>query len=427
MRVIAESAAARTANWAIRRPRLSTFAPSRIAFHERREGRDDTIRAARGVLEPPVNGRRMSTDSEHLASDPQRALRWAFFLGTVGIMLYLCGAILRPFLNVIAWSSVISIAFYPVYQRILMRTQRPSLSALVCSVAVVVTILIPLVIVAVIAVNQLLALKDYVERTFQGGVDLRAFESLRQAWEWLIRRVGLDPGQIADTLSRQVSEIGRIAAGHSLGFLTNVTGAIVSFVFTIFAMFFLLRDGSRMVGRIPDFLPFERARSETVLVRIRQVIYASIYGVLVIAAIQGILIGLSFAILGIPSAALWGVVTGLTSVIPMLGAGAVWVPGSLYLLVTGHWVKALLLVAWGGGVISSVDNFLRPRLVAGRVGLSELIMFFAVLGGLRVFGLLGIIMGPIVFAVAASLLELLRDETSMPAPAEPARPGGQAP
>jgi predicted PurR-regulated permease PerM len=351
----------------------------------------------------------------------------AVFLGAVGIIVYLCGAILRPFLSVIAWSSVISIAFYPVYQHILRRTRRPSLSALVCSVAVVVTILIPLVIVVLIAVNQLLALRDYVEQAFQDGLYLKTFEPLRQAWEWLIRQVGLDPGQIVDTLARQVSEIGRLAAGHSLGFLTNVTGAIASFVFTIFAMFFLFRDGSRMVERIPDFLPFERARSEGVLVRIREVIYASVYGVLVIAAIQGILIGLSFAILGIPSAALWGVVTGFTSVIPMLGAGAVWVPGALYLLLTGHWVKALLLVAWGGGVISSVDNFLRPRLVAGRVGLSQLLMFFAVLGGLRVFGLLGIVMGPIVFAVAASLLELLSDQASMPVPGEPASPDGQAP
>jgi predicted PurR-regulated permease PerM len=97
----------------------------------------------------------------------------------------------------------------------------------------------------------------------------------------------------------------------------------------------------------------------------------------------------------------------LTSALPLVGAAAVWGPGTIYLLINGHWLQAIVLAVWGATVISAVDNFLRPSLVGDRVGLSELLMFFALLGGLQVFGVLGIVLGPVVFAVAASVLQVL--------------------
>jgi predicted PurR-regulated permease PerM len=342
-------------------------------------------------------------------------VRWAILIGATALVVYLCARILVPFINVIAWSLVLSISFYPVYERLRRKTRRPSLSALLTTLLVVVTILIPLLFVAAIAVNELLNLRGYLEQTFSGGLDLRALTPFRNAADWLLRRVGLQPTRVMETLSQHASEIGQLVATYALAFAANLTGAIVSFVFIMFTIFFLFRDGAQMASRIPDYLPFDRPRSERVLQRIRDVIGASVYGVLVIAGIQGLLMGLAFASLGIPSAALWGVITVLTSIIPLLGAGAVWVPGAVYLFLTGQWIKAIVLGAFGAAVISSVDNFLRPRLVGGRVGLSELVIFFSVLGALQVFGLLGIIVGPVIFAIAGSLLEAM-SEGEGPAP-----------
>jgi predicted PurR-regulated permease PerM len=123
-----------------------------------------------------------------------------------------------------------------------------------------------------------------------------------------------------------------------------------------------------------------------------------------------------FWILGIPSAALWGMVTVLTSVLPLVGSAAVWVPGTIYLVTIGRWPEAIVLGVWGGLVVGSVDNFIRPRLVGERVGLSELVTFFALLGGLRVFGLVGVVMGPLLFAVTASILDVLSDGEATPEP-----------
>jgi hypothetical protein len=116
-----------------------------------------------------------------------------------------------------------------------------------------------------------------------------------------------------------------------------------------------------------------------------------------------------FWLLGIPAAALWGLVTVFASMVPFVGTAGVWVPGTVYLLMTGAWPQAVVLAVWGAAVVSSVDNFLRPRLVAGRVRLSGVAMFVAMLGGLQAFGVLGIILGPVVFATAAAIVDVLRD------------------
>jgi predicted PurR-regulated permease PerM len=345
-----------------------------------------------------------------LKRQPPRALKWAILLGATALVLYLCVLILRPFAAVIAWSSILSIAFYPVHRRLTERTGRPSVSALLTSILVVVTILIPLAFIAGLAVNQFLSLRSYVQETFKEGFDPSAVEPLQRLLDWLSLTFRLDTSQFVNWLTENASRLGGAIGGFTLTLVANLSTGLVSFVFTIFAMFFLFRDGDRIVRRIPDLLPLEQARSQAALERVRDVIYASVYGVFVIAVLQGLLCALMFWMLGIPSAVLWGVVTVLTSVLPLVGSAAVWVPGTIYLLATGRWPQAIVLAVWGAVVIGSVDNFLRPKLVGGQVGLSELVMFFSLLGGMQLFGLLGIVLGPVLFAIAGSIFTALSED-----------------
>ena len=354
----------------------------------------------------------MSDIAQHPSTFTQRALKWTIFLAATALILYLCLLIVRPFLNVIAWSSVLVITFYPVHQRLVRKTGRVSLSAFVCSVMVVVAFVIPLLFLTAVVIDQFVALGASLQQMFTDQTGLKAWAPLRQAYGWLSDRLGLGGADIVAWVRQHASELARVVAGYALAAAQNLAGAVVSFVFVIFAMFLLFRDGDRIVARIPDLLPFERARSEALLTRVRDVIYGSVYGVVVIAVVQGALCGGMFWILGIPSAALWGMVTVVTSVLPVVGAAGVWAPGALYLAATGQWARAIILAVFGTGVISTVDNFLRPRLVGGRVGLSELVMFFSLLGGLQVFGVLGIVLGPVLFAIAAAILDVLSDETA---------------
>jgi predicted PurR-regulated permease PerM len=157
-----------------------------------------------------------------------------------------------------------------------------------------------------------------------------------------------------------------------------------------------------------NVMPLDDRRAREIIDRTQEVISASVYGVLVIALIQGTLGGIAFWALGLPSALLWGVVMVFLSMIPMAGAFVVWVPAALYLVITGAWGKAIILTVWGALVIGSVDNFLRPKLVGEKTRLHELLIFFSVLGGLQVFGVIGLVLGPVVVAITIALLDVLR-------------------
>jgi predicted PurR-regulated permease PerM len=339
---------------------------------------------------------------------PTRALTWAIFIAAAGIVAAVCVAILRPFASVIAWSAVLAIICSPLQEALERRTSRVALSALLTSLIAVLVCLVPLLVLAGIAVNEYAAIAP---RSFQDGAMTRASALIAR----VMGPVGLREPAVVTWVEQHWGDMARGAGQYAITIANGLFDAVISSVLVIFAMFLLLRDGKALVAAIPDFLPFERGRSEALLGRIKDVVLASVYGVVVIAVLQGALCGAMFWVLGIPAAALWGAVTVLASVLPVVGAFAVWGPGVVYLAFTGAVPRAILLAIWGTFVVSGVDNVLRPRLVAGRVGLSELATFFALLGGLSVFGALGVVLGPVAFATAAAIVETLRQ----PAAARP--------
>ena len=343
---------------------------------------------------------------DRLTNGPQ-VLKWSVFLAASGVVAYLCVLILRPFLGVFAWSAVLAITCYPLYDRLVQRTGRVARSALITSVLMVLAVLVPLLFIGGIAVKQLLALGHSLRQALldPAAISRRATAALAP----LAERMGLDAETIVAWASAHVSEWVAGAGQHTMSAAAGVGGAALSFALIAVGTFLLLRHGETLVATIPDLLPFDRTRSEAFLVRIRDVVYASMHGVVAIATIQGVLCGGMFWLLGIPAAALWGLVTAFASMVPLVGTAAVWVPGSVYLLMIGAWPKAIVLAVWGAAVVSSVDNVLRPRLVAGRVRLSGLAMFVAMLGGLQAFGALGIILGPVLFATAAAIVDVLRE------------------
>jgi predicted PurR-regulated permease PerM len=336
----------------------------------------------------------------------QRALTWVIFLTVASVVVYWCLSILRPFATVIAWSAVLAIVCSPVHQSLARKTGRIALSASITSVLTVLTCVLPLLVMGSIAVHECVALGHSLQRAFQSGD--QPLDRTAAALAWLTGRAGLDRVTIAAWIQQHITDWAQRAGQYTVSIAAGLIEAVASTGFIVVVMFLLLRDGQDLVGTIPDLLPFERRRSEALLRRIKDVVQASVYGVVVIALLQGMLYGTMFWLLGVPSAALWGMVTVFASVFPVVGAFAVWGPGAVYLAVTGHWPQAILL-AVGAFVVNAIDHVLRPRLVAGRVGLSELAMFLALLGGLSVFGGLGVVLGPVTFATVAAMVDTLRE------------------
>lgn len=335
----------------------------------------------------------------------QRALRWVIFFGIACVVAYLCLAILRPFAGVIAWSAALAIVCQPVHRRLVRKTGRVVLSAFLTSLLTVLAFVVPLLLIGGVAVNQGVAVGHFLQGALNGQA-----ERLSRVVPppWIATRLGLDNAALTASIGQHIGALAQGFGRSVVSIAAGVLDAVLSSVLVIFALFLLLRDGDRIVERIPDLLPFERQRSVALLRRIADVVQASVYGVVVIAVLQGALCGAMLWLLRVPSAALWGVVTMFASLLPVVGAFAVWGPATAYLAWGGEWTQTIVLAIWGTFVVSGIDNVLRPRLVAGRVGLSELAMLFAMLGGLSVFGGLGIVLGPVVFATAAAIVDTLR-------------------
>jgi len=188
----------------------------------------------------------------------------------------------------------------------------------------------------------------------------------------------------------------------------NFSLAIVSFAFTILSMFFFFRDGDRLVVRLKDLLPMSEDLKLNLTRRLKEVIEASIYGQVLVAAIQGVLGGLIFWVTGLPSPIFWGTVMAMLSLIPIVGPYLVYLPAGVILIISGSWIKGVIVLALGLVVVSQSDNILRPMIVSNRTKIPTLALFFSILGGIKLFGLLGIILGPVVVSIIFTLVEVYR-------------------
>lgn len=335
--------------------------------------------------------------------------RWLAVLAATAIALYLCWLMLRPFIGVLQWAIVLVIVFYPVHKRLAARIKRRGLSALLSCLLVVLVVVLPLTIISMAVAEELAKVVPNLPSQLS---QLSAMQTpvIGRITGWIEARFGIDTMRSQQFMAEQLQRTGEFLLGFSLNLVSNIAGGIIKAFFVVFTMYYLFRDAEKIVSNLPAALPLKRQQSEAIIARTQQVVGASVYGVVTIAALQGVLGGIAFWILGIPSPILWAVLMMFVCMIPIAGSFMVWVPLSLYLIYNGQWTKAVLLMIWGAAVISTVDNFLRPRLIRSQARLHELFVFFSVLGGISVFGLLGIVLGPVVLAITLGLLQTYRTQ-----------------
>lgn len=334
--------------------------------------------------------------------------RWIALLAATGIALYLCWLMLRPFITVLEWAAVLVIIFYPVHKRLARKIKRRGLSALLSSVLVILILVAPLVFLTIALANELSGVAERLPDVAQ--LLNSKTGTLGRVSKWAHDHIALDGARSQEFVIEQLKSAGTALLGQSLGLVENLLGAIVRAFFVIITMYYLFRDGDRIVRALPSALPLSVNQSEAIFARVSQVVSASVYGVVSIAMLQGLLGGLAFWALGVPSPILWGTVLAFVCMIPIAGSFFVWLPASFYLILTGHWTKGVLLALWGALVISTIDNFLRPKLIKNQTRLPELFVFFSVLGGMSVFGLLGIVLGPVMLAITLGLLDTFKHE-----------------
>jgi predicted PurR-regulated permease PerM len=319
----------------------------------------------------------------------------------------------RSFIEPVAFAIIIAVVFDPIYDRILKEVKRPGLASLLTIVLLILLFAIPVTVILVRASTQALEIGHYLSQKSaeQGGVVPSMMKLAEKPLGFVGRYVDLSSFRLREQVATHLNQLGVALLGTGAALLGNIVGFITNSAIALITVFFLFRDGKRVVQRISEFMPLSPKQADRILHGISDAIVANVYGMAAVGASQGILTAIALRICSFSSSTLLGLLAAVCSLIPIVGAGLVWVPAAVYLMITGHVGKGIFLLIWGAFVISSVDNIVRPLVIKGRVQVHPLLLLFALIGGAQAFGLIGIFLGPVLLSVISVLLKILFEET----------------
>jgi predicted PurR-regulated permease PerM len=343
-----------------------------------------------------------------------RNLESRVFVGLVLTTTALFLWLVRDFLQPVFWAAVFAILFQPIVRRYTRAMPRqPSIAAFLATVTVVFVVLIPFGLLLTAVAQQGISL---YERISSGELDLNApvefVESQIPAIAELMNRYGIDIDRVRASVENAAVSAGQYIGGQALTIGQNALTVTVMFALMLYFLFFFLRDGEKITESLIRALPMGDERERRLFHKFAEVSRATVKGTLVVAIAQGALGGIMFAIVGIQAAVFWGVVMGVLSLLPAVGAVLVWLPAAIIFMASGVWWKAIFLIVVGALVVGLVDNLLRPILVGRQTKMPDYLVLLATLGGLAVFGLTGFVAGPIIAALFLVVWDMFTAEYS---------------
>ncbi len=326
-------------------------------------------------------------------------------------LFYLFYRIMSPFIMPIAWALVLSIVFYPLYQFFHKRLRKKGLSALITLALILCVILGPFTYIASSLTGEIINTYSLVED--KAAQFISNIKNVPFAVK-ILERLGynIQSMDIKDMVINATKALGAKIVNNLYAALQNVVAIVFNFFMMSLCTFYFLMDGDALIRRIRGLLPFSESHKERLSRQVKEMISATLYGGVVVAIIQGFLGGMAFFFLGLPSPVLWGMAMSIASLLPIIGTFLIWGPAGIILILGGNYLKGIGLLLFGFLVISMVDNVLKPILIGGKTRIHTLIIFLSVLGGIRFFGFIGFIMGPLIVALCISLLEIYSSEPS---------------
>jgi predicted PurR-regulated permease PerM len=331
--------------------------------------------------------------------------------GVLLLLIYLVFRIYEPFLAALGWAAILVIFFYPMHRWLAWKFFATK-AAVFSTLAVTVLLIVPAILVTTLFVREAVSISRGVQHSL---VEEHA-PMLAKKWAWIAQHVpGLDPNaNVAEMVEQGVQKEAGFLAERLGAILRNIAAFIFDLFVMIFAMFYMFRDGDQIIRGVRSILPFDAEHRDAMMKQTADLISASVTTSLILAALQGVIGGFGFALVKLPAPLFWGVAMAFFSLVPVVGSGLIFVPAALWLGFTGHWGPAILLLVICAGVSTIVDNVLRPLLLGGRTELSGLVIFISVVGGVGLFGMLGLVLGPILVATAAGVLAVYVERPESP-------------
>jgi predicted PurR-regulated permease PerM len=339
-----------------------------------------------------------------------------FALVTAALLAGAMFLILRPFLAAILWSMLVAFLLSPA-QRALGRRLggRFALTALVLTLVTTIVVIAPMPLLALTFASQARDLFERVQRMVaELGIarpgDVLGIPIVSRAIGWAEALAPVDPEQIDAWLISGAQALLQGLVAVSGSFVVGALNAGVGLAIMLFLLFFFLRDGDQMVASVVRLIPMAPERRSQLVEYVAAVTRAVVFGSLLTALVQGLLVGIGFALVGLPSPVVFGAVAAVASLVPFVGTALVWVPAAAVLFLQGRWVAALFLIGWSVAVVSTADNVVRPLFISGRAQISTLPVFLGLMGGISSFGPIGLVVGPVVVALTLALLRFAEEE-----------------
>ena len=333
------------------------------------------------------------------------------FLSFVSIFFYLFYSLMIDFFAPISWAAVFVIIFYPLYEKLSRKLKSEVIPSLILTAGIIILIIGPFAYLFGVLINEATIAVAKVNAMYQSGqldktlaVDLPWLEAIKTK---LSQYYDLSEINLDGLIKQAADNLGGFLFAQTSWLITNGTKFIFYFGLMIFSMYYFFKDGDEIIHQIKRLIPLTVEQVDITFKRLREVIYATMYGGVVIALLQCLLGGIMFWIFDFTSPVFWGAVMALLSIIPIVGAFVVYIPAGLILMIGGSFLQGFLIIGIGMLIISQVDNVLRPIMISGRTSIHPLLLFFSILGGISLFGLLGLILGPLIAAVFMTLLQIL--------------------
>lgn len=353
----------------------------------------------------------------------------AVFFAVLVLLLYQIALMFRPFLFPVLWAVILAHMTYPAHVRLTARLGgRDAISASCLTLGVLAIVVVPVLLMAVMlaqeAVGAELAVRAWIEA---GGIQhlpaqLSKVPVVGGVLQDLIGRYLLKPDALEELVRSSAQVVSGFFVDQLSNLLKNAFMLVSDFFIILFTLWFLYKDGRRWLRFLYELVPLDDAQKQKIFARLDITVRAVVKGILLTAVAQGLLAGAAYAALGVPFAVVLTALTILLAMLPFGGTAFVWVPVVLYLLTVGSIGKALVMLAWGVGVVSTVDQILRPWLIGQDVQMPVLFLVFSILGGLALYGLIGLFVGPILVSILMTVISIYRDEYQTPVSVVSAKP-----
>ena len=342
--------------------------------------------------------------------------RRSFVIATVAIVGYLLWKVLEPLFGALGWAAVLAFVLLPVHERLARNLKgRVGLSAGILTGLTPFFVVAPIVMLAVAFAGQVGILLNYMRgrSLLSYGEILQKLESysvIGTAVHWARQNAPISADQVQGWITEGAQSVLKSAASVGGSVALGVFGTLFSFVMMLFLLFFFLQSGRAMLASLTRLIPVEGARRAELLKYLADVTRAVVFGSTATAVAQGIFVGVGFAIVGLPSPLVFGVLATIAAFLPA-GAAIVLIPGVIYMMIVGRWGAAIFLAVWTVAMWI-VENVLRPLLTAHQAEVSTLAIFLGAIGGAAAFGVLGLVIGPVLLSFAVALLRFA--EENMP-------------